>query len=97
FTEELERKLPQVLEDYPAERPIFDLFDVENEVQTALQRKVTLKSVGYIIIDPTEAMTTFDVNKGAFVVHRSLEATIFNTIVDATSAIARELRLRNLG
>ena len=97
FTEEFVPQLSQVLEYYPGERPIFDLFDVENEIQKALHRKVTLKSGGYIIIDQTEAMTTVDVNTGAFVGHRNLEETIFNTNVEATSAIARQLRLRNLG
>ncbi|MGB2708624.1 MAG: ribonuclease G [Pseudoalteromonas nigrifaciens] len=97
FTEEFVPILSQVLEYYPGERPIFDLFDVENEIQKALHRKVTLKSGGYLIIDQTEAMTTVDVNTGAFVGHRNLEETIFNTNVEATSAIARQLRLRNLG
>ncbi len=85
------------LEYYPGERPVFDLFDVENEIQRALDRKVPLKSGGYLIIDQTEAMTTIDVNTGAFVGHRNLEETIFNTNIEATQAIARQLRLRNLG
>ena len=97
FTEEFVPQLSQVLEYYPGERPIFDLFDVENEIQKALHRKVTLKSGGYIIIDQTEAMTTVDINTGAFVGHRNLEETIFNTNLEATQAIARQLRLRNLG
>ena len=97
FTAEFVPILSEALEYYPGERPIFDLFDVENEIQKALHRKVTLKSGGYLIIDQTEAMTTVDVNTGAFVGHRNLEETIFNTNVEATSAIARQLRLRNLG
>ncbi len=67
------------------------------EIQRALERKVELKSGGYLIIDQTEAMTTIDINTGAFVGHRNLEETIFNTNVEATAAIARQLRLRNLG
>src|SRR5690606_19330971 len=63
----------------------------------ALDRKVELKSGGYLIIDQTEAMTTIDINTGAFVGHRNLEDTIFNTNIEATQAIARQLRLRNLG
>ncbi|MEC8228659.1 MAG: ribonuclease E/G, partial [Pseudomonadota bacterium] len=55
------------------------------------------KSGGYLIIDQTEAMTTIDINTGAFVGHRNLEETIFNTNIEATLAIARQLRLRNLG
>ncbi len=97
FTEEFVPQLSSPLEYYPGERPIFDLFEVENEIQKALQRKVELKSGGHLIFDQTEAMTTVDVNTGAFVGHRNLEETIFNTNIEATQAIARQLRLRNLG
>ena len=97
FTQEFVPELTPVLEYYPGERPIFDLFDVENEIQRALHRKIELKSGGYLIIDQTEAMTTVDINTGAFVGHRNLEETIFNTNIEATQAIARQLRLRNLG
>jgi len=97
FTKEFVPELENKLEYYPGESPIFDLFDVENEVQRALDRKVDLKSGGYLIIDQTEAMTTVDINTGGFVGHRNLEETIFNTNIEATQAIARQLRLRNLG
>ncbi len=85
------------VEHYAGERPIFDIYGVEDEIQKALERKVQLKSGGYLIIDQTEAMTTIDVNTGAFVGHRNLEETIFKTNLEATQAIARQLRLRNLG
>jgi ribonuclease G len=85
------------VEYYPGERPIFDLYNIEDEIQRALSRKVQLKSGGYLIFDQTEAMTTIDVNTGAFVGHRNLEETIFKTNLEATLAIARQLRLRNLG
>lgn len=97
FTQEFVPELTPRLEYYPGERPIFDLFDVEAEIQRALHRKIELKSGGYLIIDQTEAMTTIDINTGAFVGHRNLEETIFNTNIEATQAIARQLRLRNLG
>jgi ribonuclease G len=97
FCEEFMPQIIPLLEYYPGERPIFDLFDVENEIQRALERKVPLKSGGYLMIDQTEAMTTIDVNTGAFVGHRNLDDTIFNTNTEATQAIARQLRLRNLG
>lgn len=97
FTEEYVPELAGKLEYYLGDSPIFDLYDVENEIQRALERKVELKSGGYLIIDQTEAMTTVDINTGAFVGHRNLEETIFNTNVEATAAIARHLRLRNLG
>ena len=92
--------IPEVadcIEHYPGERPIFDLYGIEDEIQKALERKVHLKSGGYLIIDQTEAMTTIDVNTGAFVGHRNLEETIFKTNLEATQTIARQLRLRNLG
>jgi ribonuclease G len=85
------------IEYYPGERPIFDLYGVEDEIQKALDRKVDLKSGGHLVIDQTEAMTTIDVNTGAFVGHRNLEETIFKTNLEAAQAICRQLRLRNLG
>ena len=97
FTQEFVPELTPLLECYPGERPIFDLFSVETEIQRALHRKIELKSGGYLIIDQTEAMTTIDINTGAFVGHRNLEDTIFSTNIEATQAIARQLRLRNLG
>lgn len=97
FTREYVPELHKILEYYPGERPIFDLYDVENEASRSLERRVELKSGGYLIIDQTEAMTTIDINTGAFVGHRNLEETIFNTNIEATQAIARQLRLRNLG
>lgn len=97
FVDEFVPELSGKIEYYQGESPIFDLYDVENEIQRALNRKVELKSGGYLIIDQTEAMTTVDINTGAFVGHRNLEETIFNTNTEATQAIARQLRLRNLG
>lgn len=82
---------------YPGERPIFDLYNVEEDVQKALQTRVALKSGGYLMIDQTEAMTTIDVNTGSYVGGRSLEDTVFKTNMEATQVIARQLRLRNLG
>ncbi len=85
------------IEHYKGDTPLFDQYDIENEIQRALERRVELKSGGSLIIDQTEAMTTIDVNTGAFVGHHNLEETIFNTNIEATAAIARQLRLRNLG
>ncbi|HDL6962047.1 TPA: ribonuclease G [Yersinia enterocolitica] len=97
FTREYIPEMTEKLELYAGKQPIFDLYDVENEIQRSLERKVELKSGGYLIIDQTEAMTTVDINTGAFVGHRNLDETIFNTNIEATQAIARQLRLRNLG
>ncbi len=85
------------VERYTGNRPIFDLHGVEEEIQRSLDRKVPLKSGGYLIIDQTEALTTVDVNTGAYVGHRNLEETIYRTNLEAAVAIARQLRLRNLG
>jgi len=85
------------IEMFQGDRPIFDLYGVEEEIQRSLERKVPLKSGGYLIFDQTEAMTTIDVNTGAYVGHRTLEETIFRTNLEAAVAIARQLRLRNLG
>jgi ribonuclease G len=85
------------LELYRGERPLFDLNGVEDELQKALGKQVALKSGGYLIVEQTEAMTTIDVNTGGFVGHRNLEETIFKTNMEAATAIARQLRLRNLG
>jgi ribonuclease G len=97
FTTEFVPELTKKLEYYSGDKPIFDMYETENEIQRALDRKVELKSGGYLIIDQTEAMTTVDINTGAFVGRRNLEETIFNTNIEATQAIARQLRLRNLG
>jgi ribonuclease G len=82
---------------YTGERPLFDLYGVEEEIQRALGRRVDLKSGGYLIIDQTEAMTTIDVNTGSYVTGRNFDDTIFKTNLEAAHAIVRQLRLRNLG
>ncbi|WP_163934587.1 ribonuclease G [Paraferrimonas sp. SM1919] len=97
FTEEFIPEMADKLTLYHGNKPIFDLYDVENEIQKALDKKVELKCGGYLIIDQTEAMTTIDINTGGFVGRRDLEETIFNTNLEASQAIARQLRLRNLG
>jgi ribonuclease G len=92
--------LPSVekrLEHYKRRRPIFDMHGIEDEIRKALDRSIPLKSGGYLIFDQTEAMTTIDVNTGAYVGHRNLEETIYKTNLEAAMAIARQLRLRNLG
>ncbi|MEW5903553.1 MAG: ribonuclease G [Pseudomonadota bacterium] len=85
------------LNHYIGVRPLFDLYGIEEEIERALSRRVDLKSGGYLIIDQTEALTTIDVNTGGFVGGRSFDDTIFKTNLEAAQAIARQLRLRNLG
>lgn len=85
------------IQHYSGERPLFDMANVDEEIARALSRRVDLKSGGYLIIDQTEALTTVDVNTGGFVGGRNFDDTIFKTNLEATQAIARQLRLRNLG
>jgi ribonuclease G len=97
FSESFMPELTPVIEQYTGRRPILDLYGIDDEISRALNRNVPLKSGGYVIFDQTEAMTTVDVNTGGYVGHRNLEETIFRTNLEAAVAIARQLRLRNLG
>ena len=90
-------ELAERIEHYPGERPIFDLYGAEDEIQRALTKQVPLKSGGYLVIDQTEAMTTIDVNTGGYLGTRNLEETVFRTNLEAAQSAARQLRLRNLG
>ena len=89
--------LAEKIEHYAGARPVFDLYGVEDEIQRALDKEVPLKSGGYLVIDQTEAMTTIDVNTGSFLGQRNLEETVYRTNLEAAQAVARQLRLRNLG
>ncbi|NML26339.1 ribonuclease G [Zoogloea dura] len=97
FASEYMPQVQPLLDHYTGERPLFDLHGVEAEIEKALARRVDLKSGGYLIIDQTEAMTTIDVNTGGFVGARNFDDTIFKTNLEAAQAIARQLRVRNLG
>jgi ribonuclease G len=97
FAESFMPEMAETIELYSGRRPILDMYGIEDEIQRALQRMVPLKSGGHVVLDQTEAMTTVDVNTGAYVGHRNLEETIFRTNLEAAVAIARQLRLRNLG
>ena len=87
FVDEFVPTMHDRLKHYPGECPIFDLYNVENDIQKALQTRVALKSGGYLMIDQTEAMTTIDVNTGSYVGGRSLEDTVFKTNMEATQVI----------
>ena len=97
FGEEFTPTSVEKLQHYKGERPIFDLYNIDTEIERALARRVELKSGGYLIIDQTEALTTVDVNTGGYVGARNFDETIFKTNLEAAQAIARQLRLRNLG
>ncbi len=97
FCEEYVPELAPLLECYQGERPLFDLYGVEDEIGRALERKVPLKSGGYLIVDQTEAMSTIDVNTGGFVGRSNQEETVYKTNLEAVTALARQIRVRNLG
>jgi ribonuclease G len=97
FAERYSPELAERVQMHQGARPLFDMYGVEAEIEKALHRRVDLKSGGYLIFDQTEALTTIDVNTGGFVGGRSFDDTIFKTNLEAAQAIARQLRLRNLG
>ena len=97
FARQFMPDLAERVEHYSGERPVFDLYGVEDEIQRAMLKEVPLKSGGYLIVDQTEAMTTIDVNTGSFLGQRNLEETVYRTNLEAAQSVARQLRLRNLG
>ncbi|MEP6825131.1 MAG: ribonuclease E/G, partial [Ramlibacter sp.] len=97
FAREFMPAVAERLALYKGERPVFDLYAIDEEIAKALGRRVDLKSGGYLIVDQTEALTTVDVNTGGYVGARNFDDTIFKTNLEAAQAIARQLRLRNLG
>ena len=97
FARKLVPEISDKIELYTGYGAIFELYGVEDEIQKALQCKIALKSGGHLVIEQTEAMTTIDVNTGAFVGTRNLDDTIFKTNLEAAQAIARQLKVRNLG
>jgi ribonuclease G len=97
FAQSFMPRIADRIEIYGGQGPIFDLHGVEDELNRALHKRVELKSGGHLVIESTEAMTTIDVNTGAFTGHRTLDETVFKTNLEAAEAIARQLRLRNLG
>lgn len=97
FAKEFMPSLNGRIDFFNNNKPIFDLYAIEDEINKGLNPKVPLKSGGYLIIEQTEAMTTIDVNTGGFVGTRNLDETIFKTNLEAAQTIARQLRLRNLG
>ena len=97
FASDFMPELIDKLEYYPGEQPLFGLYSIENEIESAMHRKVMLKSGGDMIIDQTEAMTTIDVNTGSYVGRQNHEETLFKTNLEAATEIAHQLRLRNLG
>jgi ribonuclease G len=85
------------LKEIPSDQVLFDVHQLNDQIEAALDRKVPLNSGGYLVVDQTEAMTTFDVNTGAYLGKKGLEDTIYRTNLEAAGAIPRQLRLRNIG
>ncbi|MBW1720731.1 MAG: Rne/Rng family ribonuclease [Deltaproteobacteria bacterium] len=97
FIETFAPRLRYSVELYEGEEPVFDSFGIEMEISRALEKKIWLKSGGYIVIELTEALTAVDVNTGSYVGKRNLEETILKTNLEAVKEIAYQLRLRNIG
>lgn len=97
FLKDFVPELDTSVEFYEGDRPVFDLYGIEDDINKALGRQVKLKSGGDLIIDQTEAMTTIDVNTGGYLGSRNHAETILKTNLEAAIAIARQLRVRNLG
>jgi ribonuclease E len=87
----------RMLKHYKEKIPIFDRFQLEEQIRVIYQERVEMKSGGYIIINPTEAMITIDVNSGRGSHKKNIEETAFQTNIEASEEIARQLRLRDLG
>ena len=97
FVHEQAPHLESQIELYAGDEPVLDAFGIEQELKRAGQRKVWLKSGGYIVIDQAEALTAVDVNSGRYVGKKSLEETITKINVEAAKEIVYQLRLRNIG
>lgn len=90
-------ELVERIELYGDDQPIFDVFNIENEIKSATERKVWLKSGGFLVFDKTEALTTIDVNTGRFVgTNNNLQDTLFDLNCEAAIEIARQIRLRDI-
>jgi len=97
FAEQFAPHLVNRVVKYSGKDPIFDAYGIDTEIVRALNRKVWLKSGGYLIIDQTEALTVIDVNTGKFIGKKNLEETILKTNMEAVKEVAYQLRLRNAG
>ena len=97
YLEQVDPTLIERVHLYADDKPLFDAYDLEREIRDAFQRRVNLPSGGYIIVEPTEALVSIDVNTGRYTGKKDPEKTILKTNVDAAREIARQLRLRDVG
>lgn len=97
FMKLLMPRFMKVVQPYKEPQPIFSRFQIENQIESMHERVIQLKAGGYIIIEPTEAMVTIDINSGRSTREKDVEMTAYKTNLQATEEIARQLRLRDLG
>ncbi len=97
FVSQLMPKYKQNIIYYDQQKPLFDMYDIDMEISRSMDRKIWLKSGGYIVIDEAEALVVIDVNTGRFVGKKDLEDTILKTNLEAVREIAHQLRIRNCG
>ena len=97
YLEGIDPDLMKRVQLYDAPLPLFDKFGVEEAIREAFQRRVDLPSGGYLIIEPTEALVSVDVNTGRYTGKKDPEKTILKTNLDAAREVARQLRLRDIG
>lgn len=97
FVKDIAPEHTQKIKFYSGKEPLFDFYDIESQIEQALEKMVSLKSGGSLIIETTEAMTVIDVNTGKFVGKQKFEETILKTNLEAADEVARQLRLRNIG
>ncbi|MBV9111131.1 MAG: Rne/Rng family ribonuclease [Gemmatimonadetes bacterium] len=97
YLEQVDPSLIERVKLYTDPKPLFDAYDIESEIRDAFQRRVNLPSGGYIIVEPTEALVSIDVNTGRYTGKKDPEKTILKTNVDAAREIARQVRLRDVG
>lgn len=97
YVDETSPEFSSKLELYNGDQPLFDVYNIEKQIEESIQRKVWLKNGGYIIIEPTEAMTVVDVNSGKYARHRDQEINSLNTNLESAKEIVRQIRLRDIG
>jgi len=97
YLKQIDPELLERVKLYHDETPLFDQYDIEAEIRGLFQQRVDLPSGGYLIVQPTEALTSIDVNTGRYTGKKDPESTILRTNMDAAREVARQLRLRDIG
>ncbi len=97
FLQQIMPRHAKIVKLYQERRPLFNKYQLEEQIEQVYRRRIKLKSGGYIVIEPTEALVTVDVNSGSATRERGIEETAFKVNMEAAPEIARQLRLRDLG